>query len=146
MTNIENGNLVQEIDVKVLRNPEKDYEEILLSISVDKPGTYETAVGPITIRSISILPEVAGFRLIRPGNENTSLPEGISGSHGYINLDLSGSSLGLSTDLISISLHRKGIGCQQINPHKRMWIDIGKRLGNYTGYEKDVSRWRPVER
>lgn len=138
MATIENG--IGKVEASILHNPKNNTNEIILSIVGEYPqGSYETIIGKIIIKDL----------VTKPISHLVNTADGVPGSYGYIDLDLSSSVLELgrrSSPLRRINLHRKGLGCQYLNHDTRLWVDLERRLGPSTGWEKPVNRWRPVER
>lgn len=136
--------------VKVVQNPTNGWVEVILQIPAEHPGEYMTEIGAITINEVTI------GSIVEPhfskGNalgeyvyaEEIPLRGGIPGAYGRAVVDLTHSTLGAGVR--EIALHRKGIGSSQLSPTRRLWVDVGQRLAEPTGWEEPVRRWTPVGR
>ena len=139
----------QEMRVRILNDETTCIREVILEIPIN-PGSYETPLGIITLNEVDLNPKTKPLQRKLDsdcdiyGRKRICL-EGIPGSSGRVELDLSQSILATGNPR-TIEIHRKGIGCQQLSPGTRLWVDVGSRLEEPTGYERPTSREIPINR
>lgn len=137
-----------ELKVMTVENEAAGMQDVVLQIPIDGLGSYQTDLGVITVKGIDLSPKTEHLKggSYSPYRRSKINGEGVPGSCGRVMVDLSLSTLAGNTPERTIELHRKGIGSQQLEPNRRLWIDVGSRIGAPTGYERPVNRVVPVHR